>query len=61
MKKTIVDEAVGKKVKITLYDGTVKKGVLIKGSNFEAGYYSVEPHHWFRSSHIKKMVVEQNV
>lgn len=61
MKKSVVDEFIGKKIKVKCKDGCEYTGILEKGSLYEEGYYHCKneikgrDNHWFRSSHIKSI------
>ncbi|MFL8952519.1 hypothetical protein [Helcococcus kunzii] len=57
MKKSIVEEYIGKKVVVKI-DNDEYLGILQKGTGYERGYYHCNPeanhkeNHFFRSSHI---------
>lgn len=63
MKKSVVDRFLGKKIKVKCQDGYEYTGILEKGDLYEKGYYHCKneinglDNHWFRSSHIKSILI----
>ncbi|MBS4881915.1 MAG: hypothetical protein KHZ82_02495 [Peptoniphilus harei] len=63
MKKSVVESFLGEKVKVKCYDNDEYIGILEKGTSFEEGYYHCKQeinghdNHWFRSSHIKSILL----
>lgn len=70
MKRTELEKHLGKKVKITLFDGEELTGILKKTEEYheilkskyyflEGDYKNIVKHLTFRSSHVKKMKEEK--
>lgn len=63
MKKSVVESFLGGKVKVKCTDNDEYIGILEKGTCYEEGYYHCKQekngrdNHWFRSSHIKSILL----
>lgn len=63
MKKSLVESFLGEKVTVKCTDNDEYTGILEKGTLYEKGYYHCKneingrDNHWFKSSHIKSILL----